>query len=128
MKKAFTLFAALFLALGIVTAQDVYFSGNGNGTGKIWKNNTLIYSMSDTTGVIMTDMKVANDSTLYSAGRTFSDTQSHVWMNDSVVFTASDNYEISTSFLLAQTSLKSQYSQVLSWFVPLIGLCEISPL
>ncbi len=94
MKKAFTLFAALFFAFGIASAQDVYFSGNGNGTGKIWKNNTLIYSMSDATGVIMTDMKVANDSTIFSAGRTFSDLQSHVWMNDSVVFTAADSYEI----------------------------------
>ena len=96
MKKAFTLFAALFLALGIASAQDVYFSGDGNGTGNIWKNNTLIYSMSDATGVNMTDMKVANDGTIYSAGRALSDSQSHVWMNDSVVFTAADNYEISS--------------------------------
>lgn len=94
MKKAFTLFATLFLALGIASAQDVYFSGNGNGTGKIWKDNTLIYSMSDTTGVIMTDMKVANDSTIFSAGRTFSDLQSHVWINDSIIFTAADSSEI----------------------------------
>lgn len=95
MKKAFTLFAALFFAFGIASAQDVYFSGHGANTGKIWKNNTLVYSMSDTTGVIMTDMKVANDSTIFSAGRTFSDLQSHVWMNDSVVFTAADSYVIS---------------------------------
>lgn len=94
MKKAFTLFAALFFAFGIASAQDVYFSGYGNGTGKIWKNNTLIYSMSDATAVIMTDLKVANDSTIFSAGRTFSDLQSHVWMNDSVIFTPADNYEI----------------------------------
>jgi len=99
MKKAFTLFAALFLALGIASAQDVYFSGDGNGTGKIWKNNTLIYSMSDATGINMTDMKVANDGTTYSAGRTLSDSQSHVWMNDSVVFTAADGYEISSLVL-----------------------------
>ena len=96
MKKAFTLFAALFLALGMASAQDVYFSGDGNGIGKIWKNNTLIYSMSDATGVNMTDMKVANNGTIFSAGRTLSDTQSHVWMNDSIVFTAADGYEISS--------------------------------
>ena len=95
MKKAFTLFIALFFAFGIASAQDVYFSGHGANTGKIWKNNTLVYSMSDTTGVIMTDMKVANDSTIFSAGRTFSDLQSHVWMNDSVVFTAAESYVIS---------------------------------
>ena len=95
MKKTFTLFAALFFAFGIASAQDVYFSGHGANTGKIWKNNTLVYSMSDTTGIIMTDMKVANDSTIFSAGRTFSDLQSHVWMNDSIVFTAADSYVIS---------------------------------
>lgn len=96
MKKAFTLFAAMFFALGIASAQDVYFSGDGNGNGTIWKNNTLIYNMPDAVGVIMTDMKVADDRTLFSAGRTLSDMQSHIWMNDSVVFTAPDGYEISS--------------------------------
>lgn len=83
------------MATGMAHAQDVYFTGNGNGTGKIWKNNTLVYSISDTTAVSLVDMKVANDSTIFSAGRTFSDLQSHIWVNDSVVFTAENNDEIS---------------------------------
>ena len=86
MKKITAFLVALFFCLGMANAQDVYFSGNGDGTGKIWKNNALIYSISDTTGIVINDMKVANDSTIFSAGRTFSDLQSHVWLNDSVVF------------------------------------------
>ena len=95
MKKITAFLVTLFFCLGIANAQDVYFSGNGIGTGKIWKNNTLVYSISDTAGVVINDMKVANDSTIYSAGRTFSDLQSHVWLNDSVVFTANTDNVIS---------------------------------
>ena len=87
MKKITTLLAALFLLVGLAHAQDVYFSGNDNGTGKIWKNNTLVYSISDTASVIINDMKVANDSTIYSAGYSYSDFRGHVWTNDSVLFT-----------------------------------------
>ena len=87
MKKIITLFAAWFLLLGMAQAQDVYFSGNGNGTGKIWKNNTLIYSISDTTGIVINDMKVANDSTIFSAGYNYSDFRGHIWLNDSLLFT-----------------------------------------
>ncbi len=87
MKKALTLFAALFFAIGLASAQDVYFSGYGNDTGKIWKNNTLIYSISDTSNVVINDMKVVNDSTIYSAGYNYSDSHGHVWMNDSTLFT-----------------------------------------
>ncbi len=87
MKKAFILFATLFLALGWASAQDVYFAGNNNGTGKIWKNNTLVYSLSDTADIILSDMKVANDSSIYSTGYSYSDFRGHVWMNDTVLFT-----------------------------------------
>ena len=87
MKKITTLLTALFLLVGLVHAQDVYFSGNDNGTGKVWKNNTLVYSISDTASVIINDMKVANDSTIYSAGYSYSDFRGHVWTNDSVLFT-----------------------------------------
>ena len=90
MKKIITLFAALFLFLGMAQAQNVYFSGNSNGIGKIWKNDTLVYSISDTANVILNDMKVANDSTIYSAGYNYSDFRGHVWMNDSVLFTTDD--------------------------------------
>ncbi len=74
------------MALGTAQAQDVYFSGNGNNIGKIWKNDTLIYSISDTAMVMLTDMKVANDSTIYSAGYNYSNFRGHVWLNDSVLF------------------------------------------
>ena len=87
MKKITTLLTALFLLVGLAHAQDVYFSGNDNGIGKIWKNNTLVYSISDTANVIINDMKVANDSTIYSAGYSYSDFRGHVWTNDSVLFT-----------------------------------------
>ena len=68
-------------------AQDVYFSGNGNGIGKIWKNNTLLYSIADTSAVMINDMKVADDNTIYSAGYNYSNYRGHVWLNDSVIFT-----------------------------------------
>lgn len=74
------------MAMGMAQAQDVYFCGNGNNTGKIWKNDTLIYSISDTAMVMLTDMKVANDSTIYSAGYNYSNFRGHVWLNDSVLF------------------------------------------
>ena len=86
MKKTITLFIALFFALGWASAQDIYFCGNGNNIGKIWKNDTLIYSISDTAMVMLTDMKVANDSTIYSAGYNYSNFRGHVWLNDSVLF------------------------------------------
>ena len=87
MKKITTLLAALFLYLGMTQAQDVYFSGNGNGMGKIWKNNTLLYNIADTSAVMINDMKVANDNTIYSAGYNYSNYRGHVWLNDSVLFT-----------------------------------------
>lgn len=74
------------MAMVMAQAQDVYFSGNGNNIGKIWKNDTLIYSISDTAMVMLTDMKVANDSTIYSAGYNYSNFRGHVWLNDSVLF------------------------------------------
>ena len=88
MKRITTLLAALFLCLGLAQAQDVFFSGYGNNAGKIWKNNTVIYSISDTSSVILNDMKVANDSTIYSVGYKYSDFRGYVWLNDSTLFTA----------------------------------------
>ncbi len=86
MKKLSLFITFLLMALGMAQAQDVYFSGNGNNIGKIWKNDTLIYSISDTAMVMLTDMKVANDSTIYSAGYNYSNFRGHVWLNDSVLF------------------------------------------
>ena len=70
--------------------QDVYFAGNGDGIGKIWKNNALVYSLSDSSAVMINDMKVVNDSTIYSAGYNYSDFRGHVWLNDSSIFTTDD--------------------------------------
>ena len=81
--------------------QDVYFAGNGDSMGKIWKNDTLVYSIPDSVAVNIADMKIANDNTIFSVGRTFSDQQSHVWMNDSVVFTAENSNHISRIVLNA---------------------------
>ena len=76
----------MLLTIGMAHAQDIYFCGNGNNIGKIWKNDTLVYSISDTAMVMLTDMKVANDSTIYSAGYNYSNYRGHVWLNDSVLF------------------------------------------
>ena len=86
MKKINALIIALFIGLGMAHAQDVYVAGNHNGTGKIWKNNSLVYSISDTAAVMLTDMNVANDSTIYSAGYNYSNFRGHIWLNDSVLF------------------------------------------
>ena len=88
MKKIITVFTTLILFLGLAQAQDVYYAGHGDGIGKIWKNNTLVYSISDTSAVIINDMKVANDSTIYSAGYNYSNFRGHVWLNDSILFMA----------------------------------------
>jgi hypothetical protein len=86
MKKAITLFISLFFAISWASAQDVYFNGNNYGIGKVWKNNTLVYSISDSTSVTLNDMGVANDSTIYSAGYNYSNSRGHIWLNDSVLF------------------------------------------
>ena len=86
MKKISLFITSLLMVMGMVQAQDVYFCGNGNNMGKIWKNNTLVYTISDSVGVIINDMEVANDSTIYSAGYNYSNSLGHVWLNDSVLF------------------------------------------
>ena len=77
----------MFLCLGLAQAQDVYFAGNSNGEGRIWKNNTLVYSISDTTSINLADMKLATDGSFYSVGHRYSNGQGFVWLNDSVLFT-----------------------------------------
>ena len=99
MKKAFILFAAMFLALGWASAQDIYFAGNNDGTGKIWKNNTPVYSLSDTANILLSDMRVADDSTFFSAGYNYTDLRGHVWMNDSVIFTTDSSILMSRIIL-----------------------------
>ena len=103
MKKVLTLFTMLFLALGWVSAQDVYFSGNGNGTGKIWKNDTLIYSLSDTVNISIAAMRVTPDRNIYTAGHAADSSltymQGRVWCNDSLAFEAGDHTTINSMVL-----------------------------
>lgn len=84
---------ALFLATRFASAQDVYFAGSGNGQGQVWKNNSLIYSISDSIDIHIAAMHVANNSTVFSAGRGFSSafSQGRVWLNDSMVFASDSN-------------------------------------
>ena len=92
MKKITTLFAALFLCLGLAQAQDVYVSGNHLTTGKVLKNNTLLYSLTDSLDIQLRGIQVAEDGTVYGAGSAFNSdgVYGRVWMNDSCVF-VSDN-------------------------------------
>ena len=100
MKKAITFFSMLFFALGWASAQDVYFSGNHNGTGKIWKNDTLIYSLSDTVNVSIAAMQVTPERNIYTAGHSANSSltymQGRLWCNDSLAFEAGDQTAINS--------------------------------
>lgn len=98
MKKISTLLAALFVCLGMARAQEVYYAGNGNGTGKIWKNDSIILSITDSASVNLTALQITADGRLFSAGYVI-DTASvkgRVWLNDSVVFDAGTNTAVSS--------------------------------
>ena len=73
--------------------QDVYVSGNHFTTGKVLKNNTLLYSITDSINVQLKGIQVAEDGTVYGAGSAFNNSAIHgcVWMNDSCIFTADTN-------------------------------------
>ena len=92
MKKIITLFTTLFLLLGFAQAQDVYVAGNHFTTGKVLKNNTLLYSLTDSLDIQLRGIQVAEDGTVYGAGSAFNSdgVYGRVWMNDSCVF-VSDN-------------------------------------
>jgi len=89
MKKLTTIFAALFLCLGMAQAQDVYYSGNS----KIWKNDSLLYNLTDSINIQLKALQVAEDGTTYGAGYAFDTAciQGRIWMNDSCVFTSDTN-------------------------------------
>ena len=95
MKKAISLLTLLVFALGWVSAQDIYFAGNGNGTGKIWKNDSLIYSLSDTVNVNIAAMQVTPERNIYTAGHVANASLTYmrgrVWCNDSLAFEAGDH-------------------------------------
>lgn len=73
--------------------QDVYVSGNQSYTGKIFKNNTLLYDLTDSINLQLRGIQVAEDGTVYGAGYAYDDSvvQGRVWMNDSCVFTSDTN-------------------------------------
>lgn len=93
MKKAITLITTLFFAIGLASAQDVYVSGNHFTTGKVLKNNTLLYSLTDSIDIQLRGIQVAEDGTVYGAGYAYnsSEVRGHVWMNDSCIFIADTN-------------------------------------
>ena len=93
MKKLTLLITALLTVMGIAQAQDVYVSGNHFTTGKVFKNNTLLYSIADSLDLQLKGIQVAEDGTVYGAGYAYNDTVLHgcVWMNDSCIFTADTN-------------------------------------
>lgn len=101
MKKISILFATLFFVFGFAQAQDIYFAGNGNGTGKIWKNDTLVYSLSDSLSVSLQALQVTPDEMVYSAGFVHDTAYSEgrVWLSDSLLFSAGENSVINSLIL-----------------------------
>ena len=93
MKNITSLLSALFLVIGLAQAQDVYVSGNHNNVGKVLKNNTLLYSIADSTTIQLKGIQVADDGTVYGAGYAFggSSIQGHLWANDSCIFVSDTN-------------------------------------
>ncbi|MBQ8958405.1 MAG: T9SS type A sorting domain-containing protein [Bacteroidales bacterium] len=94
MKRITAFFAALFLLMGMAQAQDIYFAGNSNGTGKIWKNGSVELNIADSTRVNLQAMMVTPDGKFFSAGYVFDpefNTQGHVWLNDSTIFDSGTN-------------------------------------
>lgn len=89
MKKLTTIFAALFLCLGMAQAQDVYYSGNS----KIWKNDSLLYNLTDSISIQLKAIQVMDSGSVYGAGYAFDTAgiQGRIWMNDSCVFTGDTN-------------------------------------
>ena len=93
MKKVTLLITALLLSMGFAQAQDIYVSGNHFTTGKVLKNNTLLYSITDSIDIQLKGIQVAEDGTVYGAGYAYnnSEVRGKVWMNDSCIFIADTN-------------------------------------
>lgn len=93
MKKTLSLIVTLLFAVGFASAQDVYFAGNHLNTGKIWKNDSVIYSFPDSLNVQLRDLKTAEEGSIYTAGYTYDTAtmQGHIWRNDSCLFTSNTN-------------------------------------
>ena len=93
MKKIALLITAFMMTMGFAQAQDVYVSGNHFTTGKVLKNNTLLYSITDSIDIQLKGIQVSEDGTVYGAGYAYnsSDNRGRVWMNDSCIFIADTN-------------------------------------
>ena len=70
--------------------QDVYVAGNHFTTGQVFKNNTLLYSITDSIDIQLKGIQVAEDGTIYGAGYAYNSSEVHgkIWMNDTCIFTA----------------------------------------
>lgn len=91
MRKLFLLSTLLLMCFGVAQAQNVYFSGQSGNTAIIWKNDSLIHSLSnDSLFVKVNALQVVDDSTIYSAGylhdTSFSFVKGYLWLNDSILF------------------------------------------
>ena len=113
MKKAIKLFNALFFAMVWASAQDIYFCGNGNNTGKIWKNDTLVYSLTDSLHINLQALQVISEESVYSAGFVHDTTysQGYVWLNDSIVFSAGNNSIINNLIVNGEDWIAGGYNQ-----------------
>ena len=91
----------MFFLFGMTQAQDLYFSGKYNGTVKIWKNNTLVHSLSDSLSINPLAIQVTPEGMVYTAGYVYdtANTQGRIWLNDSTLFSASDNSVINSLIL-----------------------------
>ncbi|MBR5911802.1 MAG: T9SS type A sorting domain-containing protein [Bacteroidales bacterium] len=112
MKKTFALITLLLIGLGIARAQNVYFAGQSGDTAQVWKDNTLVFSLSDTLSLHLDDMRLANDSTFYLAGHVSDSafTQGRVWLNDSCVFAGNPNSVVNKLHLGEDSWMASGYS------------------
>lgn len=119
MKKTTTLLVALFLLLGMAHAQDVYFAGNGNGIGKVWKNNTLVYSLSDSLSNSLQALQVTPERMVYSAGfiHDTAYSEGRVWLNDSLLFSAGENTVINSLLINGNDWMAAGYGEN-EWSLP----------
>lgn len=73
--------------------QDVYVAGNHFTTGQVFKNNALLYNITDSIDIQLKGIQIAEDGTIYGAGYAYNSSEVHgkIWMNDTCVFTADTN-------------------------------------
>lgn len=90
MKRAYTLLIMLFLVFGATYAQEVYFAGNSNGIGMVWKDSTLVTSVSDSLSLKLSALQLTSERDIYTAGYAYDSlpVQGRIWLNDSLIFAA----------------------------------------